>query len=107
MLANMQLSQHLKPFLEARGVPAALVLSVIAASGQSLVVRFRDLPPGGYAAVAFQDVNGNGKLDKNLLGIPREPYGFSNSARGSAGPPKFSAAAVTLIPDGTTTIVLK
>jgi uncharacterized protein (DUF2141 family) len=70
-------------------------------------VHFKDLPPGEYAAVAFQDVNGNGKLDKNFLGIPREPYGFSNSARGSAGPPKFSAAAVTLNPDGTTTIVLK
>jgi uncharacterized protein (DUF2141 family) len=124
MLANMQLSQQSKPSLETRGMRAALVLSVIAAtpalagdltievsgitaSGQSLVVHFKDLPPGEYAAVAFQDVNGNGKLDKNFLGIPKEPYGFSNSARGSAGPPKFSAAAVTLNPDGTTTIVLK
>ena len=77
------------------------------ASAQSLVVQFKDLPPGEYAAVAFQDVNGNGKLDKNFLGIPKEPYGFSNGARGSAGPPKFSAAAVTLNPDGTTTIVLR
>jgi len=77
------------------------------ASAQSLVVHVKDLPPGKYAAVAFQDVNGNGKLDKNFLGIPKEPYGFSNGARGSAGPPKFSAAAVTLNPDGTTTIVLQ
>jgi len=77
------------------------------ASAQSLLVHFKDLPPGEYAAVAFQDVNGNGKLDKNFLGIPKEPYGFSNGARGSAGPPKFSAAAVTLNPDGTTTIVLQ
>jgi uncharacterized protein (DUF2141 family) len=107
MLANMQLGRQSKPFFEARGVRAALVLSVIAATGRSLVVHFKDLPPGEYAAVAFQDVNGNGKLDKNLLGMPKEPYGFSNGARGSAGPPKFSAAAVTLHPDGTTTIVLK
>ncbi len=80
---------------------------ILAASGKSLVVHFKDLPPGEYAAVAFQDVNGNGKLDKNFLGMPREPYGFSNGARGSAGAPKFSAAAVTLNPDGATTIVLK
>jgi uncharacterized protein (DUF2141 family) len=150
----MKLSQPSKPSFKARGMRAALVLLVIAAtpvlagdltievsgitpgrgqiyvavydgpdtfptagqqrtgrileaSAQSLVVHFEDLPPGEYAAAAFQDVNGNGKLDKNFLGMPREPYGFSNAARGSAGPPKFSAAAVTLNPDGTTTIVLK
>jgi uncharacterized protein (DUF2141 family) len=46
-------------------------------------------------------------LDKNLFGIPKEPYGFSNSARGSTGPPKFADAAIVLNPDGATTIVLK
>ena len=78
-------------------------------NGQSLIVHFKDLPPGEYAAVAFQDVNGNGILDKNFLGIPKEPYGFSNGARGSAsGPPgSSSAAAVTHNPDGATRIVLK
>jgi uncharacterized protein (DUF2141 family) len=80
---------------------------ILEASGQSLVAHFKNLPPGEYAAVAFQDVNGNGKLDKNFLGFPKEPYGFSNGARGSAGPPKFSAAAVTLSPDRTTRISLK
>ena len=80
---------------------------ILEATGQRLTVHFRDLPPGQYAAVAYQDLNGNGKLDKNFLGIPKEPYGFSNGARGSAGPPKFTAAAVTLNPDGTTTIELK
>ena len=72
-----------------------------------LTVHFKDLPPGQYAAVAFQDANGNGKLDKNLLGIPKEPYGFSNDARGSVGPPKFSAAAVTIKSNGATRIELK
>jgi uncharacterized protein (DUF2141 family) len=80
---------------------------ILDSNGQSLIVHFKDLPPGEYAAVAFQDVNGNGILDKNFFGIPKEPYGFSNGARGSVGPPKFSAAAVTLNPDGATRIVLK
>jgi uncharacterized protein (DUF2141 family) len=74
---------------------------------QRLTAHFKDLPPGSYASVAFQDTNGNGKLDKNFLGIPKEPYGFSNHARGVAGPPKFSAAAVSLNPNGSTEIVLK
>lgn len=37
-----------------------------------------ELPATGrYALAAYHDVNGNGKLDKNLWGIPTEPYGFS------------------------------
>jgi uncharacterized protein (DUF2141 family) len=59
-------------------------------------VTFADLEPGRYAVVAYQDENNNGKLDKNLLGVPSEPYGFSNHARGRMGPPSFDAAAVDL-----------
>jgi uncharacterized protein (DUF2141 family) len=84
-----------------------LVGQVLDPTAGRLTAHFKDLPPGQYAAVAFQDSNGNGKLDKNFLGIPQEPYGFSNGARGSAGPPKFSAAAVTLNPDSTTKVELK
>jgi uncharacterized protein (DUF2141 family) len=79
---------------------------ILAAGDRRLTVHF-DLPPGRYAAVAFQDFNGNGILDKNFFGIPKEPYGFSNGAHGSAGPPKFSAAAVTLERDAATSIALK
>ena len=31
-------------------------------------------------------------LNRNLLGIPREPYGFSNNARGSFEPAKWEDA---------------
>jgi uncharacterized protein (DUF2141 family) len=84
-----------------------LVGQVLDPTARQVTAHFKDLPPGQYAVVAFQDANGNGKLDKNFLGIPKEPYGFSNGARGSAGPPKFSEAAVTLSPDGATKIELK
>jgi uncharacterized protein (DUF2141 family) len=84
-----------------------LVRQILDPTASHLTAHFKDLPPGQYAAVAFQDSNGNGKLDKNFLGIPQEPYGFSNGARGSAGPPKFSEAAVTLSPDGAMKIELK
>lgn len=35
------------------------------------------LPEGSYAIAVFHDLNNNGKLDRNLWGIPTEPYGFS------------------------------
>lgn len=52
-------------------------------------VVLRDLAPGKYAIKAFLDLNNNQKLDKNLVGMPKEPYGFSNDATGHFGPPKI------------------
>lgn len=43
------------------------------------------MPPGDYVVSAYQDVNGNGKLDSNFLGIPREPVGLSNYSGGIPG----------------------
>lgn len=48
------------------------------------------LEPGEYAVAVFHDENGNGKLDKRLMGIPKEPYGFSNNFRPKFSAPKFS-----------------
>lgn len=52
----------------------------------SMEITLPDLPQGNYAISCFHDVNGNNELDTNLVGIPSEPYGFSNNAR-----PKFRA----------------
>lgn len=65
-------------------------------AGQAIQARYTGLPAGRYAVSAFQDLNGNGELDTNILGMPTEPYGFSAGARGSMGPPAFSDAAVAL-----------
>ncbi len=40
-----------------------------------------NLAEGNYAISCFHDVNSNGTLDKNIFGIPTEPYGFSQGAR--------------------------
>ena len=55
-----------------------------------------DLPWGTYAIKAFHDENGNGKLDKNALGMPKEAYGFSNNARGAFGPPSYESMTFKL-----------
>lgn len=47
-----------------------------------------------FAIAAYQDVNENGILDRNPLGIPTERYGFTNNARGTIGPPSFDQAAI-------------
>lgn len=52
-----------------------------------------DLPPGRYAVSVYLDQNGDRKLDKSWLGIPREPVGASNNPAGRMGPPRFDDCA--------------
>lgn len=65
---------------------------VDAAARSKVTVVLKDLPEGPLAFTLYHDVNANGKLDMNAIGIPTEPYGFSNNAAGSFGPPKFEQA---------------
>lgn len=46
-----------------------------------------DLPPGEYGASVLHDENSNGRMDKNLLGIPKEGYGVTNNPK----PPRRAA----------------
>lgn len=48
-----------------------------------------ELPPGEWAVAITQDLNNNNKIDKNFLGIPTEPYAFSNNIRPTIAAPKF------------------
>jgi uncharacterized protein (DUF2141 family) len=54
--------------------------------------EFKDIPKGTYAVRLYQDENGNGKLDKNFVGYPKEPYGISNNAKSKMGHPKYEKA---------------
>jgi acyl-CoA reductase-like NAD-dependent aldehyde dehydrogenase/uncharacterized protein (DUF2141 family) len=48
-----------------------------------------DLPPGTYAASVYEDLNGNQKLDRNVLGIPKEPVGASGEPSQRLAQPRF------------------
>ena len=67
-----------------------------AAAPGSVTVTISGIPPGTYAAQAYQDENDNGKIDRNFFGVPTEGIGFSNDAPMRFGPPSFAAAAFTL-----------
>jgi uncharacterized protein (DUF2141 family) len=67
-------------------------------NGDTVVWQVENLQPGRYALAVYHDLNGNGELDRTTLGPPDEPYGFSNDARGTLGPPKFDKAAIEIGP---------
>lgn len=61
-----------------------------------LVCSELQLPLGEYAFSVFYDVNNNGELDTNWIGIPNEPVAISNNARPRFGPPSYDDAVFTL-----------
>lgn len=48
-----------------------------------------DLPKGEYAVSIYHDVNSDDKMNTNMIGIPKEPYGFSNNVKPIMSAPKF------------------
>jgi len=75
--------------------------------GKSQNYTFDNLPEGEYALAIYQDENRNKILDKNLLGIPTEIYGFSNNARRTFSAPSFQEAKFKLNRDLQQTVFLK
>lgn len=58
-----------------------------------------DLPEGEYAISVFLDENQNKKLDTNVIGIPKERFGFSNNPKILTGPPGYTKCKFTVTAD--------
>lgn len=117
---------HVDGFRNARGVAGVLLFTsaagwpedvhrsvqhkaeAIQADTHDAVVTFDDLPSGIYGVVALHDENRNMKLDRNLVGWPKEGFGFSNNPRVGLGPPSFQQAKLSVqCPATDTTIHLQ
>ena len=59
-----------------------------------------DLPFGEYAIKLYHDENENGRMDRNMMGIPTEDYAFSNNAIGNFGPADYEDAKFEFIKSG-------
>ncbi|WP_448212012.1 DUF2141 domain-containing protein [Colwellia sp. MEBiC06753] len=55
-----------------------------------------ELPQGNYSLYLFHDLDNNNEMAANWLGIPKEPVGTSNNAKGFMGPPSFDDANFTV-----------
>lgn len=63
-----------------------------AAKGGVVRIEVPDLKNGSFAFVALHDEDGNRKLKKNFLGVPKEGVAVSNYPK--LRPPSFKKAAV-------------
>lgn len=57
-------------------------------------VTFQNLKAGNYAVAVVHDANSDGTLNRNVIGIPTEGFGFSNNPMIRTGPPKFGESSV-------------
>lgn len=69
-------------------------------------LSFTDIPFGEYAIAVFHDKNQNQKIDKNLVGYPTEPFGFSKNFKPKFSEPEFSDCNVVISPT-TNTFTIK
>lgn len=70
----------------------------VAAKADETVITLADIAPGDYAIETYQDVNANDRMDQSLIGLPKEPYGFSRNARPFLSKPRFDAVKFTVVP---------
>lgn len=76
-------------------------------TGRAATKEFYGLKYGTYAVALFHDEDGNGKLNTNFLGIPREGFGISNNPTVKLSAPKFKSASFSLRGNATIKIGMK
>jgi len=59
----------------------------------------KDLQKGTYAIAIYHDLNNDKECNTNFIGIPKEPYGFSNNIKPVFSAPSFKKTAIVLNED--------
>jgi len=84
-----------------------LLISVYDSAEDYLKKPVKTLTTPADAVVIYQDLNSNGKVDRNFFRLPTEPCGFSRDARPKMGPPRYKPASFTLSEDTEMSIKLR
>lgn len=71
----------------------ATSLKLVTPASQTVRLVFTGVAPGRYAIALLHDENSNGRMDRALMMMPKEGFGFSRDAPVVMGPPKFEKAA--------------
>ncbi len=63
----------------------------------SMSLKFEDLTPGEYAVSVIHDENGDGEVERNFIGMPKERVGASFQTK--FGKPSFDKSRFTVAAD--------
>ncbi|GGA44566.1 DUF2141 domain-containing protein [Dyella nitratireducens] len=76
----------------------------VKAAVNAVSYTFSDIPPGTYGLRVYQDEDDSGKLRTNMLGIPKEGYGFSNNPS-VMGMPSFQQVQFTVTKEDISVVI--
>ena len=75
-------------------------------TNDTIIFLLKDCIKDNYAISLYQDVNSDNECNLGFLGIPKEPYGFSNNFRPKLSKPSFDDCKIIASQDMTITIAL-
>ena len=97
-------------FMQDQGFPdrvnQAFAQAQVNAQKGTVTLTIKNVPAGKVALTVLHDEDGDGKLRKNLLGIPQEGVGMTGKPLGNRAP-KFQEAVIEIKGDEKKTIALK
>ena len=65
-------------------------------TNDTIVFVLKDLTQDDYAISLYQDINSDKKCNLNFIGIPVEPYGFSNNFKPKFSKPSFNDCKIEM-----------
>lgn len=87
-------------------VPKAKAQAVVDAKQGTVTLTLKNVPAGKVAVTVLHDENGNGKLNRNIFGIPLEGVGMSGKPPNNL-PPTFKDVVFDLTKSQKLEITLK
>lgn len=78
----------------------------IKVKNNTATLTITDLPKGEYAITMYHDQNSDNECNRNFIGIPKEPYAFSNNVKPKMSAPKYKDCKFTFSDDKTLNIKL-
>ena len=72
---------------------------IIPVKNTTETIIINDLPKGEYGFILYHDINADGKMNRNFIGIPKEPFGFSNNVKPKFAKPTFEECKFLLVED--------
>lgn len=78
----------------------------IKVKNSTATLTITDLPKGEYAITMYHDQNSDNECNRNFIGIPKEPYAFSNNVKPKMSAPKYKDCKFTFSDDKTLNIKL-
>lgn len=95
-LKNVSISTLHIELLDASGVVFEARSIALAPHATRKTFSIQDVEREEIAIRLFQDLDGDGELDKNAFGLPTEPFGFSNDPVIRFGPPSTQEILIDL-----------